>query len=500
MASERPNILMIFADHLRADALGCMGNNVARTPKLDALAARGSLFTNCCVTQPTCTPSRASVLTGRMPSVLRTRMVGCSMPSDEITLPSLLSRNGYRTMSIGKIHLRPQRAETEYVRSLPEGDSYYGFGEVDLVDGHGDACMGNKYTPWLNERFPGWSKKERVACPELRDTYESRVPLEGWSSKYIAESAERFLRSEEAVKKPFFLHVSFPDPHPVRLSFTVPPPYDHMFDNAPIPPPLPPYSKDSGMSEVYEAARYGRLDTPSDYPVGTATADYSKYTPEEWQLLRSRYYGMVALLDESIGKILAALDDSGLTDNTVIVFLSDHGDYLGDHGLHGKGFMLGSALRVPMIWAGPEIRRQRCEKVASTIDIMPTLLRLTGIGEPVGMQGISFAGYLSNGSGYTRCAALSENDDDYAGFRVRTVTTGKYQFNYYAGSSYCELFDMTDDPGQTRNYASVPSMAKVVARMKGLLLEEVVSACDTVNGRTQKPVPEVVKWVAGHNG
>ena len=496
---KKPNILMIFSDHLRADALGCFGSTVGATPNIDLLAEEGVAFRHCMATQPTCTPARASVLTGRLPSVLRTRMVGCSMPESEKTLPAILRENGYHTASIGKIHLRPQREEWNRVDSLGEGETYYGFEHVDLVDGHADGCMGSGYREWLAKTTQVQEMRdvETEFCEDVRNTKKSKVPYEGWSSVYIVQKVQEFLeQAAEEPRQPFFLHVSFPDPHPDRLSFTVPAPYDHMYDHAQIPSPLPPFSKESGMSEMYEMVRKG-LFGPMDYPIGTNAADWTQYTQADWHRVRSRYFGLVKLLDESVGQMMKVLADQGLKDNTIVVFLSDHGDYLGDYGLHGKGFHFDSTLRVPLIWSGVDIAKGENLQVASTIDILPTLLELVGCEEPTGVQGVSYAKYLKGRGDYTRTSALSENDDDFARFRIRTLTTDRWMLNYYAKTEYVELFDLKNDPGEQRNLAASPEGEEITAILREkmmMALAENQCLKPVVNQLHMEPIPKIVKY------
>ena len=173
-----PNILLIFADELRADAVGYAGNPIIQTPNIDRLAQQGTAFSQCMITQPTCTPSRASILTGCYPSALRSRMVGCVTPDDPRFMPRLLKQAGYRTASIGKIHLVPQRSEPDAIQQALEttGD-YHGFSEIDLVNGHGDHCFGPQYDAWLQARVPDWQerlKNRRRIEPGL-DTF-TKIP------------------------------------------------------------------------------------------------------------------------------------------------------------------------------------------------------------------------------------------------------------------------------------------------------------------------------------
>lgn len=241
-----PNILMILVDERRADALGCFGNGIIRTPNLDRLAAGGTRFSQCMVTQPTCTPCRASLLTGCFPSALRSRMVGCETPDDPRFLPRALGAAGYRTASIGKIHLVPQAWEPEAIEKTRQADGtydYYGFREVELVNGHGDRCFGPNFTPWVERRLAecGASRHPRKPLCGIPDCYEWPLPPELHSTPYIADRTTEFLRDAASRERPFFLHCSFPDPH---HPFTVPEPYASMYDPDDMPDPLPPPDDD----------------------------------------------------------------------------------------------------------------------------------------------------------------------------------------------------------------------------------------------------------------
>ena len=212
--TKQPNIIMILSDELRADALGCFGNPIVQTPNIDRLAANGTRFSQCMVTQPTCTPSRASILSGCYPSALRTRMVGCYTPEDHRFLPLVLANHGYRTASIGKIHLVPQAMEPEIVaQKLSSGErSYFGFQEVDLVNGHGSRCFGNHYSTWLRERVTNVEARldETIPYENGLNCWHWNLPEDVHSSHYIADRAIDFLNSADG--SPFFLHVSFPIP------------------------------------------------------------------------------------------------------------------------------------------------------------------------------------------------------------------------------------------------------------------------------------------------
>ena len=507
LADSNKNVLLIFCDELRADALGCFDNDIVRTPNIDCLAQEGTVFEQCMVTQPTCTPCRASVLTGLYPSALRSRMVGCRTPDDPRFLPRIFSSRGYRSASIGKIHLVPQGWEPDAIEESRTNDGdydYYGFRKIDLVNGHGDNCFGPKYTKWLLDRVPdakGLKKRRRSYPHGVRNTYTWELPPEVHSSNYIGEQTVRFLKS--ACDQSFFLHVSFPDPH---HPFTAPVPYACMYEPEDMPPPIPPVTESSGALPLQRETYFGgtapwsEREAGSDRVIGTPPANYSQYTTEDWQQVKAIYYGMISLVDENVGRILAALKETGLDENTVVVFVSDHGDYLGDHGFYGKGFHYDSVIRAPLIFRGPGIQRgQGIGAISSVLDIAPSLLDIAGIEEPEGVQGCSMKQALAGQQPLARQAALTENDDDFVPMKVRTLTTRDWKLTYYCGQELGELYDRKNDPEEMTNRWNDPALDAVRAELTGMLMEEIMCSFDVSNGRGQNPRPPLAKWVPRHN-
>ena len=505
MADSKKNIVLIFCDELRADALGCFDNDIVQTPNIDRLAREGTIFKQCMVTQPTCTPCRASILTGLYPSALRSRMVGCQTPDDPRFLPRVFSSHGYHTASIGKIHMAPQGWEPDAIEKsrTDDGDyDYYGFREVDLVNGHGDNCFGPKYTKWLLDRVPDAAeiKKRRSSYPHgLRNTYTWELPPEVHSSNYIGDRTAEFLKS--VGEKPFFLHVSFPDPH---HPFTVPEPYASMYQPEDMPLPIPPMTESSGALSLQLDTYFGGSvpwsARKADRVIGTPPNNYSRYTNEDWQQVKAIYYGMISLIDENVGRILKALEETGLAENTAVIFVSDHGDYLGDHGFYGKGFHYDSIVRTPLILRGPGIRQgQSIHTVASVLDIAPSLLDITGIDEPEGVQGCSMKQVLAGEQPLSRQAALTENDDDFVPMKLRTITTGDWRLSYYFGQEFGELYDRKNDPDEMTNLWNNPAHGSTRAELMEMLMEEVMCSFDVSNGRVQNPSPPRTKWIPRHN-
>ncbi len=495
---EQPNIILILCDELRADALGCYGNPIVKTPNIDRLAAEGTRFSQCFVTQPTCTPSRASILTGCYPSALRTRMVGCYTPDDPRFLPRVLSGGAYRTASIGKLHLVPQAAEPESVarRLAADEATYYGFQKVDLVNGHGSRCFGNRYSAWLRETVQDLEARLASIAPYDKgiNCWRWNLPERAHSSHYIADRAIEFL--ESATGQPFFLHISFPDPH---YPFTAPEPWASLYDPADMPPPIPPVTESFDMPRLHERVYRGPQSSagerPRDRVIGTPPHNYAELTPEDWQQVKAIYYGMVSLLDHSIGRLLASVDRLGLGDNTVILFLSDHGDYLGDHGMYGKGLPYESALRIPLIARGPGIAAgQSIDSVESTLDIAPTLLDMANIAEPEGMQGSSLKALLNGDDSPRPSLALVENDDDFARLRMRSLVTPRWRLTYYLNQEWGELIDREKDPQEMRNLWDDPAHGSIKQRLLEQLLQAVAASIDMRNGRRQQPSAPAPKW------
>ena len=264
-----------------------------------------------------------------------------------------------------------------------------------------------------------------------------------------------------------------------------------------MPPPLPPLDPQT-MPPWYGEAYTGKsspcvFDPPGarvDRVTGTKPDNYQRYTVADFQQTKAIYYGMVSLLDDTIGRILHTLHETGLDRDTVIVFMADHGEYLGDYGLTGKGMLFHSALRVPLLVAGPGITGgQRIADVASTLDIAPTLLDLANVAEPDAMQGISMRAQLIDDVAPVRQVAITENDDDFVPMRARVLTTNEWKVVRYGGTPFGELYDRQTDPNEDHNLWNHPAYAEVQADLTQRLLDALLCSVDTLNGRVQMPRP-----------
>lgn len=492
MAKRRPNFLFIMTDQHRADWLGCTGHPVVRTPNLDAIAGAGTIFERFHVASPVCMPNRASFMTGRFPSIHGLRSNGCVLSPRATTFVQALAASGYATASIGKSHLQPFTGDAPRVALpfelgplkeawAPEAEPadreeptsyegaeerfpvpYYGFGHVDMVTGHGDRCGGN-YGQWFRRTHPDWQKMHDRAselphnytCPQA---FRTPVPEESYPTAWIGKRAAEWIAAQAEAEQPFFAFVSFPDPHhpfnpPGRYwdmyspdDFSVERPYEA---HANPPPPL-----------RYLRAQWERGEGPPTLQ--------SAFHAEEQHLREAMALtaGMITMIDDQVGAMVAALKEAGLYENTVIVFNADHGDYLGDFNLILKGAVpMRGITRVPMIWSDPDSRSPaRSGALTSTVDLASSILERAGVGPYWGMQGKSFLGCL-DGSDDLRDALLVEYNDGFArmGFaepaRVRSVVTSDRRRSLYGGLDWGELYDLAADPWESRNLWDDPAHA-----------------------------------------
>ena len=502
-----PNILFIVVDQLRADYLSCAGHPVVKTPNIDRIAAKGTMFNRFYVANPVCMPNRASILTGRYSSVSGVRHNGIPLPLETNTFVDVLRAGGYDTALIGKSHLQcTVEGEPELgpnpagdgplanARRRPEGNydqekvasweqkgraamdmPYYGFSHVDLLTGHGDSAGGAHL---LDQRAAlGDPEKLRGPVNQLPHDYtcpqaiRTAIPEELHSTFWVRDRTIDYLSSAERRDRPFFGFVSFPDPH---HPFTPPGRYWDMYD-----------PDDMVLPESFS----NRSDHPPPHlkwlrengELGKAAYGAALVSERQAREAMALTCGMIAMIDDAVGDILDQLEASGLADNTIIVFTSDHGDFLGDHGLILKGPMhYQSTVRVPFIWADPDGAGQdRSERLCSAVDIGPTVLQRAGLTPYCGMQGRDLFDTTPRNS------VLIEDDGNRVslGFeaapRVRTVITDRYRMSIYRDQSWGELYNLVADPGEITNLWDDPAMAETKASLQFELIQQMAHACDS---------------------
>lgn len=503
--SKRPNFLVIMTDQQRRDHMGAYGNRVVQTPNMDSIAADGLRATAFFVSNPICQPNRACLATGQISTVNGCRQNGIPLALDSTTYADVLHAAGWRTALIGKAHyqnvtdiaapervpqgagMRPpadmlrawraQRAGPDYgheVRTLwarkPDHElplPYYGFEHVRLCIGHGDLVEGH-YTAWARQRCPDIDRRRGPAnaldAPETRvaQCWQSALPEEAHPTTYIAEEAARFLEGQDG-SVPFLLQVSFPDPH---HPFTAPGRWWGLYDPADVELPASfqhPLAERRDLPEAaLRAYRMGDADPNSHWPF---------HLPEDqMRRLVALNYGAISFVDHAIGQILDALRASGQDDNTVIIFMSDHGDYMGDHGTVLKlGLHYRSLIEVPFLWRDTADRRAPgvVDLQASAIDFAPTLLQRAGVQIPLGMQGRDIlASDATNPPVLIEDPGIAVFGDADARSAIVTLVDDGWRLSLLEDApDWGELYNLRDDPDEMVNRWFDPAATAVKARM-----------------------------------
>ena len=499
---KRPNFILICTDQQRSDSMGCYGNSFARTPNIDSIARDGARFDRHITPMQICSPSRATMVTGLYPRHHGLVVNGMSLSESVPTLPAALSANGYRTHGVGKQHLQPLLAPAD--RNMPDSrafwekpDSvdwngpYYGYQTVDLLLGESDtAHLAGHYANWLKEVAPGeWrqllSESARGPVPEdLDEIWQSAMPVELHYNTWISDLAVSFLDSmaiaDGGGRQPFYLFVSYPDPH---HPFDPPSEYAARYDWQSMPMPtvasgererIPPYCRDlypwsGSFRESYWAADEG-LEAGA-----LLTTD--RISESSLQKAIAYTYAMIEMIDDGVGRILGALSNNGFMEDTVVVFTSDHGEYLGDHGILHKGpAPYRQVTEVSMLMKGPDIAPGICVgDLTGHIDLAPTVLDLAGLRDamPAG-DGKSLRPLLKGTSTGFREFNLGEyhptvRKDLYN----QTVQTRKWRLTHYPEHpEWDELFDLETDPGEHFNLFQSPPMAPLVKDLSSILKEK----------------------------
>jgi uncharacterized sulfatase len=464
---ERMNILLITGDQQRWDMLG-RTHPVLRTPNLDRLAADGVAFDRAYTVNPVCTPSRCTILTGQYPSRHGCRHVGTALPDDYPTLAGRLAEAGYFTALLGKAHFRPCLDEASF-ESAPHihdldffrrwSGPYHGFEHARLVIGHTcepHAC-GMHYGAWLAEK--GVDLKQYFGIHDYQHFGPWSLPEQYHAATWTADQTISAIDRAGEVGKPFFCWASFQDPH---NPYIAPEPWASMYRSQDMPLPFRAEDEGAGKPPFYETLPRGEFygDDPELRPNGVGDIKPLPHLKDDdIRRLYAVICGMIGLMDKNIGRLLDALEQRGLMDNTLIIFTTDHGDCLGAHGLWGKGLpAYEDVQRIPFL-----VRHPRCETpgrtsdaLQSLVDIEASVLSAAGLAPPPGSQGVDQTPAWRDADQRVRDWAMLEFRPADSPFMQRTFVTDEHKLVLYRGRSYGELYNLKNDPHQQRNLFDEP--------------------------------------------
>lgn len=515
MTDSGPNFLLISTDQQRADYLGCYGARMLSTPNIDRLSENGVLCERAYVASPVCMPNRASLITGRMPSAHGLRHNGLNLSLGTTTVPGALRQFGWRTSLVGKAHFQcfaarpalfgPDRNGAHGPRleahASDNGDyeqeniqrwkndrdhdltyPYYGFEEVSLAIGHGDASAGH-YDRWLAERHPD---PESLIGPKnalqgmkraAPQAWRTALPEELYPTTYVKQKTIEKLQGFSKRNERFFLWASFGDPH---HPFTPPGRYWSMFD-----------PRDVELPATFHAAKRPQLAASVHHQRHEGTANLNgtaaiAVNEEELRAAIALTCGSITMIDDAVGSILAALEESGLAENTIVIFFSDHGDLMGEHGLLFKGpFHYQPLVRMPLLWADP--RRpgpQRHTGLISAIDLPATILESAQTGFFNGLQGKPFLDAAGNLLDGRDCVLIEDEIQtplpgyDVRG-RTRSLLTERHRFSIHDGTDTGELYDLRSDPHETVNLWNEASARQDRAELTERLVRQMIAQSET---------------------
>jgi arylsulfatase A-like enzyme len=442
------NILFLYTDEQRTDTLRCYGNPVGIMPNVDRLAAESIVFERAYCTQPVCTPSRGSLLTGLYAHAHGATENNRPLHRHIRCLPEWLPAGRHATGHFGKWHLGdeifPQHGFTDWRGTE---DTYHA-GYSPPVAEFGPER--SHYHHWLvqrgvrpldlRERNPALQWHPAYANRFFRDQIH-RLPEEVSRPAFLADQAVEFIATHRA--QPWILYVNFLEPHP---------PFHSCRDNQYSPADVtlsPNWRERLGPDRPAPLRRRAETERPDEATLRATTA---------------RYWGMCSLVDTHVGRILRALDEHGLRDDTILVFTSDHGEMLGGYGLFGKSCMLEESARVPLLLRLPGQRQQRrVTAPVSQVDLVPTLLEL--LGQPVGAN--------LHGASLLAGATPAPPRDVFLrwtkGEAVRTIVSAdNWKFNRHAAGQH-ELYDLNTDPHERRNLNADPSQQARIAELDARL-------------------------------
>lgn len=475
MPGNKPNILWICTDQQRFDTLGCYGNPYVHTPNLDKLARSGVQFNHAYSQSPVCSPSRASFLTGRYPHVSRVRQNGQMIPEDEVLVTKLLRDMGYNCGLAGKLHIGPCHSSvckgTE--ERIDDGYSVFHWSHGSSMS---DSSANNEYHVWLRSQGLTY----RTLPFQESEQVQAGMPEEYHQTKWCTDRAIDFIEANIENGNPWMFSLNYFDPH-------------HPFD-----PPeeyLKRYLPD--LDEIpLPNYKFGELENKSIFQIeenenggynSMKEFRYDDMTERTHRLVRAAYWAMVDLIDHQVGRIMDVLEKRAQLDNTLIIFTSDHGELLGDHGIYLKGpFLYDCSVRVPLIISYPgKIQKNISNALVELVDLAPTIMEIVGNTEYQGMQGRSLWRLLKGDEDIHthREEIMSEYYNAMTTHKdpmpfLTMIRTKEFKLICQHGQEQGELYDMINDPDESRNLWDDPEYGAIRFAMLKKMCDRIVFACD----------------------
>ncbi len=468
MKPKMPNVLFIWTDEQRADTMSCYGNNFVQTPNLNSLAAESFVFENAYCTQPVCTPSRASILSGQYPHRHQCITNNVPLPKD-VPIISEMVGDEYQCAYYGKWHLGDeivaQRGFSEWL-SIEDGIYRPYYSKPEYLERRSD------YHHYLMKE--GFRPDQR--CKDGGKVFSrkySAVMAEAYTkASFLGQQASQFLQTHPSnSEKPFLMSVSFLEPHMPFFG-----PLNNLHDPAEIPigPAFGKAPPENGsLRNRYIADQYREYGFEG----------FSLKTEADWRRIRANYLGLVSLVDRAVGEILQALEASGQAENTLVVYTSDHGEMMGDHAQIGKCVMHEEAVKIPLLMRVPWLKKERTRIPGrvSQIDLLPTLLEFMGAEPPEHLNGESRKAVLEGHADLNNNEVVVEWNSSAAGMVSKTssqeaeVVQGQSWRTLIASDGWkmnlsdndqSELYDLNSDPFELNNQFANPEQRN---RMQGMV-------------------------------
>jgi arylsulfatase A-like enzyme len=475
---KKPNILWICTDQQRFDSLNCYGNSFVSTPNIDRLADRGVLFESAYCQNPICTPSRSSFLTGRYPRTTRCRQNGQSIPETEVLVTKLFSDAGYACGLSGKLHLSAAHPSVCKNTERRIDDGY------DMFHWSHDASPAwptNEYFHWLNEVDVPFEKKPHPESESIR----IGMPAEYHHTTWCVNKAINFIESCSSHDRPWLFSLNIFDPH---SPFDPPESYLQKYVDRLDSLPLPNYVEGELEHKPYfqEVEHREGLNSKKAYKVAEMSEKDIKY-------VKAAYWAMIDLIDDQVGRLMEVLECKGLLDNTMVIFMSDHGELLGDHGMLYKGpFFYEPSVRVPLIVSWPSVipPGRRSKALVELVDLAQTLLDAAGLPHHPGMQGRSLWKLLKDEADLDHhredvyCEYYNSLPWNKPAANGTMVVTERYKLVVYHGIDEGELYDLETDPQETVNRWNDPAHMMIQMEMLKKLCDRMAWTVDPLPERT----------------